>query len=86
MDGAGAEWGEPGSFPALQRLALSNNPIGGLLPGSWGSMPALQALVLSNASLVGDVPPGQCLRMCCCTAASGCWQHDSPWDSNEAEN
>ena len=55
------DWGESGSFPNLQKLAVSfNHELNGTLPPSWGSdgssFQNLTELHLTNNGLTGPLP------------------------------
>lgn len=54
-----ATWANSSSFPALQKLDLSNSQLTGILPPEWGlpgGFPNLLSLNFSNTGLTGPVP------------------------------
>ena len=54
-----ATWANSSSFPALQKLDLSNSQLTGTLPPEWGSsagFPNLLSLDFSNTGLTGPLP------------------------------
>jgi hypothetical protein len=51
------QWFEPDSWPSLQNLFLSSNPIGGTLPESQpGSLRSLTQLRINNCGITGPLP------------------------------